>query len=402
MVQMIEAATRTNRRVAWPIQNWPPVDRVAWEQAQRSGDFLDEPGAAFGWRPATHRAAIGAYGRWLAFLHDNGMLEFDHPPEARFTEPATRAYIVHLRANCSSTTVASYLGVLGMMLQAMVPGQPWAWLWRVQSRLQRQAKPIRNKRARLVPVEDLLRLGQDLMRLADVDPSGAPLTAALTFRDGLMIALLALRPLRRLNIMAIELGQNLVKVSAGYQLCFSEDETKTHRALDIPFPAQLLADLARYLNHHRPVLLARHLPGDTGGPNGSPPTCHLWLTRYGEPFSPKSSVGSLEKHMTARFGHDVNTHLFRDCAATSVANEDPEHTRIGALILGHQTLQTTERHYILANGRSASAGYHDKILSMRAGGPRQDDHRTSVNSATQLPSTRHDARKAISSPRWKD
>lgn len=402
MTRMIEATPRTSRRVAWPIEDWPTADRAAWKQAHRSGDFLDEPGAAVNWRPATHRSAIGAYGRWLAFLHDNGLLDPDHPPEARFTEPAMRAYIVHLRANCSSTTVASYLGVLGMMIQAMVPGQPWGWLWRVQSRLQRQAKPTRNKRARIVPVEDLLRLGQDLMRLADAAPSATPLAAALSFRDGLMIALLALRPLRRLNVMAIELGRHLVKTSVGYQLCFCEDETKTHRSLDIPFPSELLADLARYLDHHRPVLLAGRVPGDASGQSGSRPTRHLWLTRYGEPFSCKSSIGSLEKHMTARFGHAVNVHLFRDCAATSIANEDPEHTRIGALILGHQNLQTTERHYILANGRSASAGYHDQILSMRADGPQRDVHRASVNGATRHPSVRHDARNAIPTHRRKD
>ena len=31
----------------------------------------------------------------------------------------------------------------------------------------------------------------------------------------------------------------------------------------------------------------------------------------------------LRKRTTARFGHTVNPHLFRDCAATSIAIEDP-------------------------------------------------------------------------------
>ena len=29
-----------------------------------------------------------------------------------------------------------------------------------------------------------------------------------------------------------------------------------------------------------------------------------------------------------RFGHALNPHLFRDCAATSIAIEDPDHVRI--------------------------------------------------------------------------
>ena len=39
----------------------------------------------------------------------------------------------------------------------------------------------------------------------------------------------------------------------------------------------------------------------------------------------------------AAFGHPVNPHLFRDCAATSIAIDDPQHVRIASQILGHRS-----------------------------------------------------------------
>ena len=47
-------------------------------------------------------------------------------------------------------------------------------------------------------------------------------------------------------------------------------------------------------------------------------------------------------------GQAVNSHLFRDCAATSIAIEDPAHVGIASQLLGHPTDRrrnaTTSRH----------------------------------------------------------
>jgi integrase len=47
----------------------------------------------------------------------------------------------------------------------------------------------------------------------------------------------------------------------------------------------------------------------------------------------------------AVFGRPVNPHLFRDCAATALAMENPDHIRIVAPLLGHTNLTTAERFY---------------------------------------------------------
>jgi hypothetical protein len=67
----------------------------------------------------------------------------------------------------------------------------------------------------------------------------------------------------------------------------------------------------------------------------------------------------------AKFGHIVNLHLFRDCAATSTATEDPEHAHINKSILGHATLSTSERHYNHARSREALRRHQALILKLR-------------------------------------
>jgi integrase/recombinase XerD len=69
--------------------------------------------------------------------------------------------------------------------------------------------------------------------------------------------------------------------------------------------------------------------------------------------------------MPGRFGHMINPHLFRDCAATSIMIEAPKHVRIAARLLGHATLRTTERHYILANTRREISEHQKGVLALR-------------------------------------
>ena len=262
--------------------------------------------------------------------------------------------------------MASYIAVLAMMLQALAPEQDWAWLSQVQARLQRRATPSRDKRPRLVPAAELFALGLDLMAEAEAAPAGDAVEAALAFRDGLMIALLATRPLRQRNFLAIEIGRHLLQVGEGWRLTFGGEETKTHRPLEFTVPRALHAPLERYLRHWRPLLLAigrRRHPNSRGQAAGE----RLWVTIDGTAVSAGAQQKALAHRTRARFGRVVNAHLFRDCAATSIAAEDPDHVRMAAQLLGHASLQTTERYYIAANTRSALRRHHDRIREIRRG-----------------------------------
>ncbi|WP_048861567.1 hypothetical protein, partial [Acidisphaera rubrifaciens] len=319
-----DASSNTGRRVALRPSEWPPLDQDAWARATRRGGFLDEDGDAAAWRPASRRSAIGAWGRYLAYLRQHGLLDPDQGPAARVRPEFVGAYVRHLQARCGSTTVASYLGVLEMMIRALAPGEDWTWLRRLQARLQRNAVPSRDKRRRVVPADDLLRLGMELMEAAEAMAADAPLKAALGYRDGLMIALLAMRPLRQRNFLGMEIGRHLLPCGDGFRLRFDADETKTGQPLDVSVPVGLVAALRRYLDHHRPFLLHLRTTRGRSRQSRSPPSgAAVWLTQYGAPCGPSAQRAALEKHTVARYGHLVNAHLFRDCAATTVAHRDP-------------------------------------------------------------------------------
>ena len=64
-------------------------------------------------------------------------------------------------------------------------------------------------------------------------------------------------------------------------------------------------------------------------------------------------------------GKSLNPHLFRDCAATSVALEDPEHVRIIASILGHSSLSTAEKYYNQAHTLEAGRVYQNVMTAIR-------------------------------------
>jgi integrase len=136
--------------------------------------------------------------------------------------------------------------------------------------------------------------------------------------------------------------------------------------LEFTVPQALHAPLDRYLRHWRPLLLAigrRRNPDGRGQAAGE----RLWVTRDGTAVSVGAQQKALAQRTRARFGRVVNVHLFRDCAATSIAAEDPDHVRLAAQLLGHASLHTTERYYIAANTRSALRRHHDRIREIRLG-----------------------------------
>ena len=67
------------------------------------------------------------------------------------------------------------------------------------------------------------------------------------------------------------------------------------------------------------------------------------------------------------FGRPINPHLFRDCAASAIASDDPEHILASARILGHASVNTTERYYNQSQMTVAIDPYHAILADIRAG-----------------------------------
>jgi integrase len=328
---------------------------------------LDPGGAAAGWRPATQRNVAQGWGHFLAWLARTGQLDAGESLPERLTPERLAGFTEVLRARGNTArTVHMRVEALGLFLAAAVPGADRGpverGLRRLRAAVEVEAAGRRHgKRARLQSSHDLLALGLRLMAEADAGELSAR-RRAVRHRDGLIVALLAARPLRRRNFVALELGRHLVRAGGSWRLVILGAETKTGRSLDLPFPTVLVPALERYLTAHRPVLAAGLGRGQ--GRAGAA----LWLSAEGGPLS-EVMLGFLVKARTrAAFGRPVNPHLFRDAAATSVAIEDPARVRIAAQVLGHGTFSTTERHYNLARGQEAAESWHATLDGLRLAG----------------------------------
>ena len=75
-------------RLCLLLAAWPAHDRACWTAATCSGDLLLDDGPAAHLKPGSLHKHADGYGRWLAWLDEQGMLEAMEPPAARATPSA--------------------------------------------------------------------------------------------------------------------------------------------------------------------------------------------------------------------------------------------------------------------------------------------------------------------------
>jgi integrase len=350
-----------------PETDWPTADRQAWAAARTSADPLDDPGLAAHWAANTARHTALCYSYWLAWLVEQGASDAEAAIADRLERDQVRAYIAFLRQHLAPGTVASMVTRLHEAVRVMVPGAELSWLRAGATRLLAGATPTRDKASRLVNAGALFQAGLERMGQAAEEPTAK--TQALHYRDGLMIAFLALRPVRLSNLAAIQLGQHLIDDGAAVHVQFAASEMKNARALEFPWPKILLEALRTYLAVYRPVLLAGQSVQE------------LWVGRQGR-LGYQGCRQAILRATEATIGHAVPPHFFRDCAATTIALYDPEHVGIIPAILGHTTPRTAERHYNHATSVLAARGHQQTIMRLRQDGRgrrrrhRESDERT--------------------------
>jgi integrase len=93
----------------------------------------------------------------------------------------------------------------------------------------------------------------------------------------------------------------------------------------------------------------------------------LWITVGGQPMTENSVSGRIIRVTRTELGRPINPHLFRDCAATFIAEEVPEDMGIVSRLLGHIELRTSEEHYNHAGALRAQHRHLDRIARLRGG-----------------------------------
>ena len=338
---------------------WPAEDRRRWELALEPGDYFDDTkGARANHANKSNIKAEKGYGRFLTDLHYHDKEAIKLPPEERITPERVKAYVVRLRDIGNSTaTILARLQELLEVAKVIDPAKDWSFINDRASRVRAQHKPVRNKKDIRLS-DELLTLGLNLMAKAS-EYEG--FVAAILFLDGLMIAFLALIPVRRRNLAVLMLGENLVLIDGGWLVLYDETETKTHEPHEALLPGILNEPLQTYLSIHRPRLLIRKGRW-TNDHKGS-----LWISKDGSSMTEDGIANRITLRTMAEFGKAMSIHAFRYAAATTTAIEAPEHVRIAAPLLGHRTFSTTETYYQQAQTLEAHREYVATIYKRKTG-----------------------------------
>ena len=342
-----------------PHGAWPAGDRLAWEGLFREGDILDGQGPAAHWAPATRAKNRDGYAHWLGHLDRGTDLDPTQAPADRMTPERLQSYAHALGARCRPIGVLGRIVELACVVKKMAPERSWSWLDRIIARLRTQAD-LHRRHDQLPPASELFQLGMRL--IAEAPGARSELAAALQHRDGLLLALLAARPLRTRNLAMIRIGQHLVQAEGRWRLRFAARETKSGRSLELEVPDALAPTIGAYLDRHRPLLLARegrwHRGGDAAGPG-------FWISRDGSTMTSMALSDRLRKLTAGNLGVAVGPHAFRAAAATELAERDPESIRAAAPLLGHSSFAVTDRHYIQASGIAAGRRYAAHLADLR-------------------------------------
>jgi integrase len=285
-----------------PLHLWPEADRNAWTAACRPAARLRRGGAAGHLKPVTRDDIARRYGCFLDFLDRRGLLRSDGPAAANVTVDNVDAYIVELKDRVRSVTVYGSISRLRRAAQFIALGRDFTWLADIEKDLALVMRP-RSKFGRMVMTEVLVEAGLTLIHEAESSPNLTDLARACQVRNGLMVALLALCPIRLKNFVALEIGRSFVQIHGTWWIVLSAWETKENRPDERPIDELLTPVIDRYLCHHRPVL-AR---------TDNPPSA-LWLSMS------YVRVGRVIKLTTlATVGVEMSPHLFRTSAASTAA-----------------------------------------------------------------------------------
>ncbi len=333
--------------------DWPTEDRLAWDRAVQPGDPFTDAGGGAHWRPTTRKSYQGAYGRWLAFLDRRGWLHDQEPAASRIRRDRIVAYVEELEGRLKPVSVWSYLSDLHNTVYRMVPDGNWSWLRDIVNRLHSRTSFGAVPASELVPIDDLYRLGLELMRAAEKATPRRPLHDSVLYRDGLMLAMAAAALVRLGNFAHFRAETSLLWTPAGFALSFLPEAVKNRQPIEGPLPGTLTPFLERYLDHHRPRLL------------GGSRTDDLWISAEGRTMKPHHVGQRIAKLTERHLGKQVPLQRFRQCAATSIATTSPELARIIRPLLAHTTNRTGERFYNRARMMDASRRHGAALLGLK-------------------------------------
>lgn len=338
------------------VGQWPAADREAWTAACRPSERLRRGGAGSHMKPITLNDLARRYGYFLDFLERQGLLDLKAGAGVLVTPASVNGYLRELRGRTGSVTTYGSIYKLRRACQLVDPQRDLTWLIEIENDLAMLMQP-RSKSNRWVLTENLLKAGLTLIEEAERCGGRSELAKARQLRNGLMVAMLAMHPIRLKNFAALEIGRNLIQIKGRWWIVLSAEETKEKRPDERPIYDLLGSALHRYLTKHRVILTGTEAPGPA-----------LWLSSNdGGPMTYDGVAKVITETTRMTVGIPVSPHMFRTAMASSAAIHGGANPYLASTLLHHRDPQVTEAHYNRASSLNAAKAWGAVLQEYRKG-----------------------------------
>jgi integrase len=328
-----------------PIAEWPASDCLGWTEACQPAQRLKRGGSASHLAPVSQADIANRYGLYLDFLQRNGRLDPARGAMTLVTPDNVNGFIAELQARVRSVTVWNSVYKLRRAAQLIARGTDFEWLTEIEKDIALVMVP-RSKADRLVLTERLVEAGLILIRESEMFGKTAE-ARATGVRNGLLIALLALHPIRVKNFAALTIADTFINIDGRWWLHIPSDDTKSRRVDERQVPEFITEVVNSYINIHRPVLC-----------RGVAEQLALWVSSTtGRQLTTKNLGTLISKITRETIGVDVSPHLFRTAGASTAAIYVGNNPHLASALLNHRDQRVTEEHYNRAVSLSAGEEY---------------------------------------------
>jgi integrase len=338
------------------VHEWPNAEQSAWQDACRPSHRLKKGGSGSHLRVVSLEDYARRYGRFLAFLKRTGRLDPNAPAASQVSPANVEAYIADFTGKVSSVAAWNCIYKLRRAAQLLSPGTDFTWLIEIEKDLELLQEP-KSKFDRIVTTEQLVEAGLTLIIEAK-ELTHAKFKRARGIRNGLMLVLLALCPIRLKNFAALEIGKILKQIRGRWWIALPSNSTKMKKPEERPVAEWLNPYIDLYLKEARLVLLDE----------SQIETNALWISSKTRQPMTARKVGSLITQITREtIGVGISPHLFRTADATTVAEACGDMPHLASALLGHPNPNITEEHYIRPSSLSAGSELAAIVLKYGAG-----------------------------------
>lgn len=354
---------KRRRRMGIPPRDWSQAERDRLDAALGRKGRMQKKGPANGWSPATLPTVLSPYGLALAWLQDEGLLDWSLSPAARWPEPIIERYDAYLEAHYPKGTHQNRLRGLERAICILEPEADRRLFHNAINRLGK-VHPSVDKERRAQSSIDLEDLGDDMMDSADAGEQRSPRLCAAHYRSGLQIGVLAAMMNRRGEFRLLECDVHVFPEGGRWYMKAGKPNSSTKRhPRKRRIPERLSKRFDRYVSVYREMLCCdrkgvRRYTGKA-----------LWISTRCRQQSANSISENICKFTKERFGEPVNVHAFRYSGVTTVAIFAPEQMHAVQVVVGHAPgSRTTNDNYNKASSYSASLEWNSIAKEIRERG----------------------------------